>query len=607
MMLSVKGIAVFLLALFSLGSSTTLHLAISRNAGNASDLVNASCPTWMHWSISQKKCLCGVVYANSVVFCSSRAMQVGALHGYCLTHSKLNNQSFIVGSCQYNMMKYLTASFYLFLPLNPSQLDHAMCGDFKRTGQLCGDCIEDHSPPVYTYHPQCVNCTKHTSNWGQYVAVSLVPQTMFFVGVLALRFRATSPHISGFILYSQLITPPPILRSAATISYNFRNDPFYADRVGSKIANALFTFHSIWNMDFFRLNYEPFCLNSHTSTLQILALDYIIAAYPLLLIVVIYTLVKLYYQHWRPLVYIWRPFQKCSTWFFRQWNIQASLVGAFATFLLLSYIKFLSVSFTLLFPAVTLNTEGSIHTPTYLYYASTTEYLGKEHLPYALLAIVNLIIFTLLPILLLCLYPCRSFHRCLNRYNLSLQALHIFMDTFQGSYKDGTNGTKDYRYFAAGDFVLRVAVYVSLIGQMLFLKYWITFMVMLAFLGAFTICRPFKHDRHNKLHIMWLLLLTLFYAITMPFMQQHIQVDNIIGSIMCLITASVPPLCIIYISIRSVPSCFNGCKRCCRVLTTRYRSQRVQLMQEPGLEEPCVTPLLNEHKDTYYSIMATQD
>ena len=601
---SVKGIMVFLLAVFSLSKSTTPHLAvIGRDTNNSSDLHNASCPTWMHWNIHQKQCVCGVVYADSVVFCSSHTMQVGALHGYCLTHSKLNDQTFIVGSCQYNLMKVSAKnSFYLLLPLDPTLLDSAMCGDFKRTGQLCGDCTQGYSAPVYTYHPQCVNCTEHTSNWGKYMAVSLIPQTVFFVGVLALRFRCTSPHISGFILYSQLITPPPVLRLAATLSYNFRNDPFYTIRVGIKLGNALFTFHSIWNLDFFRLNYEPFCLDSHTSTLHILALDYIIAAYPLLLIVFIYILVKLYYKHWRPLVFVWRPFQKCSTWFVRQWNIQISLVGAFATFLLLSYIKFLSVSFTLLFPAVTLDTEGSIHTPTYLYYASTTEYLGKQHLPYALLAITILIIFTFLPILLLCLYPCHSFHRCLNRYNLSFQALHIFMDTFQGSYKDGTNGTKDYRYFAAGYFILRVAVYVSLISQMLFLKYWVTFVVILAFIGAFTICRPFKQDKHNTIHIMWLLLLILFYAITMPFLQQHIQVDTAIGSVMCLVTASVPPLCIIYISICSIPSCLKGCKHCYTVLATRYRDQRLQLMQEPGLED---APLLNEDRDTYSSMMIT--
>ena len=250
----------FLLAVFSLSKCTTPHLAvIGRDTNNnSSDLHNASCPTWMHWSTHRKRCVCGAVYADSVVFCSSHSMQVGALHGYCLTHSKLNNQSFIVGSCQYNLMKYSVKnsnSFYLFLPLDPPLLDSAMCGDFKRTGQLCGDCTQGYSAPVYTYHPQCVNCTEHTSNWGKYMAVSLIPQTVFFVGVLALRFRCTSPHISGFILYSQLITPPPVLRSAATLSYNFRNDPFYTDQVGIKIVNALFTFHSIWNLDFFRLNY----------------------------------------------------------------------------------------------------------------------------------------------------------------------------------------------------------------------------------------------------------------------------------------------------------------------------------------------------------------
>ena len=56
-------------------------------------------------------------------------------------------------------------------------------------------------------------------------------------------------------------------------------------------------------------------------------------------------------------------------------------------FFLLAYIKFLSVSFTLLFPAVILDMmQWRIRPPTYLYYAGTVQFMGSEHCPYALLA-----------------------------------------------------------------------------------------------------------------------------------------------------------------------------------------------------------------------------
>ena len=77
------------------------------------------------------------------------------------------------------------------------------------------------------------------------------------------------------------------------------------------------------------------------------------------------------------------------------------------------------------------------------------EYFGKDHLPYAILASLVLLVFNVLPLLLLLLYPCRCFQRCLTHLRVDSLALKIFMDAFQGCYKDGTTGTRDYRYFSA--------------------------------------------------------------------------------------------------------------------------------------------------------------
>ena len=65
--------------------------------------------------------------------------------------------------------------------------------------------------------------------------------------------------------------------------------------------------NGFWNLDFFRTLYPRFCLHPNMSTLQVLALDYIIAAYPLLLIT--YTLVKLHNCNCRLVVCLWKPFR----------------------------------------------------------------------------------------------------------------------------------------------------------------------------------------------------------------------------------------------------------------------------------------------------------
>ena len=85
----------------------------------------------------------------------------------------------------------------------------------------------------------------------------------------------------------------------------------------------------------------------------------------------------------------------------------------------------------------------------HLYYDATIEYFGDQHLPYGVLAVFVMLVFIFFPVLLLLLYPMRCFQRCLSCIGVRWHALPIFIDAFQGCYKDGTNGTWDCRYFAA--------------------------------------------------------------------------------------------------------------------------------------------------------------
>ena len=92
----------------------------------------------------------------------------------------------------------------------------------------------------------------------------------------------------------------------------------------------------------------------------------------------------------------------------------------------------------------------------YLYVAGDVEYFGSQHLPFAIIAIIVMIVFLILPTLLLFLYPCRCFQRILNRFHCNFHAVRVFMDVFQGPYKDGTNNSRDLRYFAGVFFLVRV-------------------------------------------------------------------------------------------------------------------------------------------------------
>ena len=132
------------------------------------------------------------------------------------------------------------------------------------------------------------------------------------------------------------------------------------------------TFYGVWNLDFLRLVYTPFCLQPHINTLHVLALDYLVAVYPLLLIALSYLLVLLYDRNVRLIVCLWKPFLPLFIKFRRQWNIKNSLVEVFATFLLLSYVKILSVSVDLLVPVLLYDEQERIISQPYLFIQGDT-------------------------------------------------------------------------------------------------------------------------------------------------------------------------------------------------------------------------------------------
>ena len=79
--------------------------------------------------------------------------------------------------------------------------------------------------------------------------------------------------------------------------------------------------------------------------------------------------------------------------------------------------------------------------------------------------------------------------------------LHTFMDVFQGPFKDGTNGTKDYRYFSG--FLLLLSLVLSLtFSQTLSSFYYpmatISILIYLILHLAFL---PYKCQHHNFIAI----------------------------------------------------------------------------------------------------------
>ena len=200
---------------------------------------------------------------------------------------------------------------------------------------MCGECIADHAPAVYSYDLACVECQDYKYNWLKYIVVAYVPLTVFYILIVSLRISVSSALMVVYVTVSQIIAVPGLMRFNTGIISRFIT------------LKVLLNLYAIWNLDFFRGVYKPFCLHPDLSMLQVICLDYIVGVYPLVLIFITYWFVRLH-DRYVVISKLWKPFFKLFSFLRREWNIRESLVNAFATFIVLSYVKMMNVSFDLL-------------------------------------------------------------------------------------------------------------------------------------------------------------------------------------------------------------------------------------------------------------------
>ena len=388
---------------------------------------------------------------------------------------------------------------------------------------MCSKCNKGFSPLVYSYDLNGVKC-KSKYNWLKYVTVAYVPLTIFYFIVILFRIDATEPYLYGFITLNQGLASPISLR-AVFISTNGK----------SALALRVIAIpYAIWSLDFFRSLSLNICLD--LTTLQTLALDYAIAIYPLLLVLITYIVIELHARGCRVLVWLWRPFHRCCVQFTRMMDIKSSVVKAFATFLLLSYVKFINTTVDILLPTKVYNSSGKF-IGLYVYYDASYKYFGHEHLPFCILSMIFFILFILSPIMLLLLYPFSFFQRCLSKCRLRSHALHTFVDTFQGHYKDGIEPeTRDCRWFAAVYSLCRILILYIIFGiTQDVLCYALTGISILLIVLVTAMLQPYKSTKVNNYHISIQIVLAIACFLIILYDQATIKDHLLINFVVQLI------------------------------------------------------------------------
>ena len=478
-----------------------------------------------------------VLIDNKIIVFDSNLTSVKLLRCYCLTSDTSALQPQLnIGHCFYGCFYHTLDDEYHLSSWSVSD-ETSKCSLFNREGILCGQCKEGYGSPVYSFSLKCVPCS-NVSLWTTiplYILVAYGPLTVFLVVIVVFTVSVNSAPLHGWILVCQLMSSSMVMRILIS------TEEIHSNSGLSPHVQIFGSVYGVWNLDFFRAVYKPFCLHHSLTTLQVMSLDYIIAAYPLVMILAMYVMVDLYSRNCRPVVIVGRLFHHCCIRFRHRLNVRTSLIDTFGTFFSLSYIKFLSTTVDLLMSTHVWSTNNTIS--QHVYFDGTKELFKGDYIPYGVVGVSVAVLCNTLPIILLLLYSSPKTHTILNILPLSVRTLMFpFMDNILGCYKDGTNGTRNCRFFAVvyhfalfgyllcflclqNAFILGLNCYVSIIVGMLV-----------------AVIQPYKSKVYNTVDIILILSVGLCFAGNMSSIVSYIEApfQKVTGVVMAVLPFAIP-------------------------------------------------------------------
>ena len=515
----------------------------------------------------QASCECGGTF-NGVIKCNLGAFNTQIQQGYWIGYHSHHDGSVteVVGRTPY--YDWRSIEVYTKLPQSIKDVDRVLCGKIKRNGTLCGKCIDGYGTAVHTQ--DCIRCDADYM-WALYLLSQYVPSTLLFIVVVVLDIRVTSASANAFIFFSQVLPTVFTIDGGGAIALPY---------ILYQLVPVYSTVYNIWNLQFFTFG---ICLSPNIGTLDVISITYLEAAYPLLLIGIVSIFVWLYEKGYSFIVCIGRPLHTLLARFQQHWKIERSLIHAFASFILLSYSRFIVISFLLLNMTNLFDMDGKIMHQV-AYYDGTVRYFSAEHAPFAAFSLLILLIFAFItPLLLIVPSFARNitivrkrwpklgrFIPNVNRCPINhWPRLTTFLEAFNGCYRDGTNTTNgestefDYRWFAGFYLILRVSVFgVYAFSSQWFMQYTLLQLFCLVALASFIFLRPYKDDFYNNIDAgMFALLLginslTIFnYGITVTGLKTSIPAFTL-----QIILVLVP---LVYISIVLLKRAYRHmCARC---------------------------------------------
>ena len=417
----------------------------------------------------------------------------------------------------------------------------------------------------------CISCENAYAGVGYFlIEITLV---MFMMVLLAvLHINITNGNLNAYILFSQMVTLqfPRLGFIAWTPDY----DSF-------RYTSISFIVYSVWNLNFLTLISDPFCIPNIRTAVGVILLQYVIAACPLLFIIVSYTWIQCYNNGYRLVVYTTRPVHRLLARFWQKFKVRPSLIDTYAGLLLLAYMRFLAVSVKLL-----------------LFIAFDSVFASSQIFPVPLVIIPTLclLVFVILPMAVLLLYPFKIFQRCLTCCKLDRPGLHALVDAYQGCFKNSATDGSERRYFAGIYLLFRfcyVAILIplfspvftpSLIRDLFFFLPLSAACLSFVLAGLVLILRPYKKVSHNAIDFLILFVMVFLAVLSGVTIYSFLVPRYIIMGPLYL-----PFLCLVVYLIYRMFKCCCCCCTCC-VTKNSHKSDNENNLSASPEQQPLLIP-----------------
>ena len=352
---------------------------------------------------------------------------------------------YFAAECPYSHLENTTNRVYAEMPSDPDQLDSFMCGPHNRKGLLCGRCIDGYGPAVYSLDRKCVNCSQLStaSASSVYILLELIPITVMFVCVMLFHLDITAGPLLGYVIFCQVYAYS-VERNVYITSYIFMNSSVPL----KMLLYCSLALSGIWNLKFAWILIPPFCISSALTGIHIELLGLVSPIVLIVLFIVTCISIDLHRRDNRIIKAMWRLFR----FFLTKIKIKSvsgdSVIHSFASFVLLSAYTLNYVMITTFTYNPVFYNDGTFY--NYLvFFDPTIKWLSHEHIIYISITVIPFIVLVIIPSVLLCAYPTRLY--CFLSRLLSARkrlAIKAFVEALHNCFKDGLNGTRDYRQLA---------------------------------------------------------------------------------------------------------------------------------------------------------------